>query len=84
MKKINKMFFDLINQDTLVFIDDVEKKQKIIDYHLIERNLIRDYPNYNIPNITRYSGKLEWIELGERLTRLTFSRVILKILFLPR
>lgn len=75
------MFFDLINPDTLVFINDVEKKQKIIDYHLMERNLKRDYPYYNIPNITRYSGKLEWIELGERLTRLTFSRVNLKLLF---
>lgn len=87
MIKLNRMFFNLIDHDTLVFIESTDLRQRIIDYHLLDRHYTKEYPP-NLPstNVSTLfmmkSAKIEWIELKDRLVRLSFVKIIRPINYL--
>lgn len=69
------MFFDLTEPESLVFKQSSDERQKIIDFHLVNKYLAGEYPRYLIPTRINFSGPIEWKELEERFTRIHFPKV---------
>lgn len=88
MIKLNRMFFDLIDLDQLVFIDNSDQRQKIIDYHLLHRHYSKEYPSIlpssNLSISLMTSTKIKWIELKDRLVRLSFVKIVRPINYVIR
>ncbi|KPM06219.1 GPI inositol-deacylase-like protein, partial [Sarcoptes scabiei] len=76
--KLNQMFFDLTEPESLVFKQSSDERQKIIDFHLVNKYLAGEYPRYLIPTRINFSGPIEWKELEERFTRIHFPKQVIR------
>ncbi|OTF75858.1 GPI inositol-deacylase-like protein [Euroglyphus maynei] len=88
MIKLNRMFFDLIDHDTLVFIESTDLRQKIINYHLLDRHFSKEYPPSlpptNLSTLFVTTTRMEWIELKDRLVRLSFLKIVRPVNYIIR
>ena len=73
--KLNQLIFDLIDPNEQVFFNSTITRQQIVDYHLTNRYFTRFYPKFKISDFIQFNGKIDWILLQNRLTRLSFTKV---------
>ncbi|XP_054168132.1 GPI inositol-deacylase-like isoform X2 [Oppia nitens] len=74
--KLTRLLFDLIDKKSLKMFENYSDRNRIIRYHLLERTLEKNYPNFVIPNTINLTPNGEWSENFERIIKLKKPKVL--------